>query len=167
MINYLIELTFLLYGGLLINQAQYLTCLILLVLSLVLITKGIKYKVSIIIAIVILLFITQYHRFFNYRVKVDNIILNEKNDVDDKDINEGFRSMAEKKQDLLIKKSERNAKIRRKKLIKETSKFYTNLPQSYVKNKEKIKKPSKNWGDALNKWSLLKENFFIILNSEK
>ena len=158
MINYLIELTFLLYGGLLIYQSQYLTCLILLVLSLVLITKGIKYKNSIIITIAVLLFITQYHRFF----KVNNDI-----DTKTEDINEGFKTMVEKKQDVRIKKSEKNAKIRRKKLVKETSKFYSNFPKSYVKNKEKIKKPSKNWGDALNKWSLLKENFFIILNSEK
>jgi hypothetical protein len=158
MINYLIELTFLLYGGLLIYQSQYVTCLILLVLSLVLITKGIKYKNSIIIAVVVLLFITQYHRFF--KVKTDT-------DTKNEDVNEGFKTMAEKKQDIRIKKSEKNAKIRRKKLVKETSKFYTNFPKTYNKNKEKINKRSKNWGDALNKWSLLKENFFIILNSEK
>ena len=58
MINYIVELTFLIYGLFLLSRAQYLTCLILLVLSLILVTKGFQYKISIIITIIILLFIT-------------------------------------------------------------------------------------------------------------
>ncbi len=171
MINYLYELAFLLYGGLLIHQKQYLVCLIMLVLSLILILKGFKYKSSIIMTIILLIFITQYHHYFKNKETRDKDLQISECDQTNTNINEGFASYykkttAEKKKDKMIRKSERNEKRRQKRLKKESSSFFTRYPKEYIKNKEKIDKPSKNWGDALNKWSLLKENFFIILNKE-
>lgn len=156
--KYLVELTFLLYGFFLITQAQYLTCLILLVLSFILVTKGFNYNTSIIFTIIFLLFITQYHRFFPYR---DRDILIE---VNNNEI-EGFKSKSEIKIiDTKIKKRQKRKKIRQKRLREENKKYYSNYPRRYIKNKMKIEKKSGSWGNALSKWSLLKENLFILLN---
>ena len=161
--KYLVELTFILYGFFLITQAQYLTCLILLVLSFILVTKGYNYNSSIIFTIIFLLFITQYHRFFPYRNREIND--SENLNTNDEDKIEGFKSKSEiKKMDKKIKSSEKRKSIRQKRLTEETKKYYSNYPRRYIKNKLKIKKKSPNWGASLRKWSLLKENFFILLN---
>ena len=73
MINYLVELIFLIFGFYLLNQSQYLTCLILLILSLILLTKGFKYKESIIITIIFIIFLTQYHTYFPDRQEKNEI----------------------------------------------------------------------------------------------
>jgi hypothetical protein len=162
--KYLVELTFILYGFFLITQAQYLTCLILLVLSFILVTKGFNYNTSIIFTIIFLLFITQYHRFFPYR---DRDILIEVNNNENRNNNEieGFKSKSEIKIiDKKIKKREKRKKIRQKRLREENKKYYSNYPRRYIKNKMKIEKKSGSWGNALSKWSLLKENLFILLN---
>ncbi len=158
--NYLVELTFLLYGIFLITQAQYLTCLILLVLSFILVIKGFNYNNSIIFTIIFLLFITQYHRFFPYRDRDNSNNENQNNNEI-----EGFKSKSEIKIiDKKIKKREKKEKIRQKRLQEENNKYYSNYPRRYIKNKMKIEKKSGNWGNALSKWSLLKENLFILLN---
>jgi hypothetical protein len=160
--KYLVELTFILYGFFLITQAQYLTCLILLVLSFILVTKGFNYNTSIIFTIIFLLFITQYHRFFPYRDR-DREVNNNEN-VNNNEI-EGFKSKSEIKIiDKKIKKREKRKKIRQKRLGEENKKYYSNYPRRYIKNKMKIEKKSGSWGSALGKWSLLKENLFILLN---
>lgn len=161
--NYLVELTFILYGFFLITQAQYLTCLILLVLSFILVTKGFNYNISIIFTIIFLLFLTQYHRFFPYRDRDREI------DIDNENGNnnaiEGFKSKSEIKIiDKKIKKREKRKKIRQKRFGEENKKYYSNYPRRYIKNKMKIEKKSGSWGNALSKWSLLKENLFILLN---
>jgi hypothetical protein len=162
--KYLVELTFLLYGFFLIMQAQYLTCSILLVLSFILVTKGFNYNTSIIFTIIFLLFITQYHRFFPYRDREVNINENENENNNNNKI-EGFKSKSEIKIiDNKIKKREKRKKIRQKRLKEENKKYYSNYPRRYIKNKMKIEKKSSSWGDSLRKWSLLKENFFILLN---
>jgi hypothetical protein len=160
--KYLVELTFLLYGFFLITQAQYLTCLILLVLSFILVTKGFNYNTSIIFTIIFLLFITQYHRFFPYRDR--DIEVNSNQNENNNEI-EGFKSKSEIKIiDTKIKKREKRKKIRQKRLMEENKKYYSNYPRRYIKNKMKIEKKSGSWGNALSKWSLLKENLFILLN---
>jgi hypothetical protein len=159
MINYIFELTFLLYGLFLLYKAQYLTCLILLVLSLILITKGFRYKESIIITIIFLLFLTQYHVYFPYR---EHYVNNEGKESNESI--EGFKSNAEKKEDARIRKQKRSEKKDRIRLKREIKSSYAGYPRRYIKNKMKIDKKSKDWSEALNKWSLLKENFFIILN---
>ena len=164
--KYLVELTFLLYGFFLITQAQYLTCLILLVLSFILVTKGFNYNTSIIFTIIFLLFITQYHRFFPYRDR-DKDFNNNGNGNGNGNNNqiEGFKSKSEIKIiDDKIKKREKRKKIRKKRLMEENKKYYSNYPRRYIKNKMKIEKKSGSWGNALSKWSLLKENLFILLN---
>jgi hypothetical protein len=158
--NYLVELTFILYGFFLIIQSQYLTCLILLVLSFILVTKGFNYNTSIIFTIIFLLFITQYHRFFPYRDR--NI---EDNSNENNNAIEGFKSKSEIKIiDNKIKKRKKKNQIRQKRLSEENKKYYSNYPRRYIKNKMKIEKKSGSWGNALGKWSLLKENLFILLN---
>ena len=72
--QYLVEITFLLYGLYLLHELQYLSLLILLVLSLILIMKGIQHKESLVITMVILLFTTQYHRYFPSRNNINNEI---------------------------------------------------------------------------------------------
>ena len=44
--------------------------------------------------------------------------------------------------------------------MEENKKYYSNYPRRYMK----IEKKSGSWGNALSKWSLLKENLFILLN---
>jgi hypothetical protein len=141
-------------------QSQYLTCLILLVLSFILVTKGFNYNTSIIFTIIFLLFITQYHRFFPYRDREVNINENKNNNEI-----EGFKSKSEIKIiDKKIKKRKKKEKLRQKRLEEENTKYYSNYPRRYIKNKKKIEKKSTSWGESLGKWSLLKENFFILLN---
>ena len=183
MINYLVELTFLIYGFYLLNQSQYLTCLILLILSLILFIKGFKYKESIIITIVIIIFLTQYHIYFPYRE-------NQNNNQNQNNALEGFKNSKtilerdgeeikiEIKDDKEIRKEnkerelkEKERKERRKKrkqdklLEIEEKKTYASYPTKYRKNIRKINETPKNWGDSLYKWKYLKENLFIILNS--
>jgi len=179
MINYLVEITFLIYGFYLLNQSQYLTCLILLILSLILFIKGFKYKESIIITIIILLFLTQYHIYFPYRETQNNnnnqnnsyegfkdnktiLEIDEKEIKDDKEI----RKENEERELKEKEKKERRKKRKQEKLLEiEERKTYANYPTKYRKNIRKINTKSKNWGDSLYKWKYLKENLFIILNS--
>ncbi len=169
MMNYIVELTFLLYGLLLLSNAQYLTCLILLILSLILIMKGFPYKNSIIITIVILLFITQYHTFFPSRDMKSYNNINNNGDDNSNDNNnsiEGFKTITEKKEDKEIKKNIKKEKRQKDRLDRELLKLYAGYPRRYIKNKMKLDKKSKDWGEALSKWSLLKENLFMIFNME-
>jgi hypothetical protein len=168
MINYIVETTFLLYGLLLLSNAQYLTCLILLILSLIFIMKGLPYKNSIIITIVLLLFITQYHTFFPSRDMKLNQYINEQNEYENENEKltqiEGFKTINEKKEEREFKKNIKKEKRQKARLDKELSKLYAGYPRRYIKNKMKIDKKSKDWGEALSKWSLLKENLFMIFN---
>ena len=162
--QYLVELTFLLYGLYLLSQYQYLTLLILLILSLILILKGVKHKESLIITIVFLIFITEYHKYFPFReTNNKNIIIENKNI-------ENFRSNIEDKK-LRAEKADRKRKRKERKKIKkrlqiEMKKNDSGLPIQYIKNKLKINESSDSLGSALSKWYLFKENFFILLNKD-
>jgi hypothetical protein len=153
--KYLVELTFFLYGLYLLNEAQYITFLILLVLATILMMKGIHHKESLVITIVFLLFITQYHRYFPYR---------------EDDTREHFRNNDEfEDEKYKAEKAERRKKRKERKKLKkrlevEMDKNNAGLPIQYIKNNLKIKEKSKSWGDALSKWYLFKENFMILLN---
>jgi hypothetical protein len=128
------------------------------------VTKGFNYNTSIIFTIIFLLFITQYHRFFPYRDRDILIEVNNNENTNNNEI-EGFKSKSEIKIiDKKIKKREKRKKIRQKRLREENKKYYSNYPRRYIKNKMKIEKKSGSWGNALSKWSLLKENLFILLN---
>jgi hypothetical protein len=177
--NYLVELTFFLFGLYLLLQSQYITLLILLFLSLILVSKGIQYKSSLLIPLVIILFITEYHRYFPYRQEIDNNKLNNANDIEDNsnDDNdnefieiEGFKTNQEDIKMKKIKKEVRKrAKSRKKvekRLEKEIKKNNAGMPKRYINNQVKIKKKSNNLSEAWDKWGLIKENLFIILNSD-
>jgi cell shape-determining protein MreC len=172
--NYLVELAFLLYGLYLLQEAQYLTLLILLLLSFILLSKGFKYKNSLIITIVILLFLTQYHRFFSSRHQIEQFNLKSTDEADQDEIEdiddyiEGFRNNSnDRKYNEILAAEKKKRKQRRKekkRLATEYKKFTASLPRSYIKNKKKIEKKPESWGDALSKWGILKENLFILLN---
>ncbi len=179
--NYLVELTFFLFGLYLLLQAQYITLLILLFLSLILVSKGIKYKASLLIPLVIILFITEYHKYFPYRQEIKNTTPNNNSNDSENDENidnidneiieiEGFKTNQE---DIKIKKIKKEVRERaksrkkiEKRLEKEIKKTNAGMPKRYINNQIKIKKKSNNLSEALDKWSLIKENLFIILNSE-
>jgi hypothetical protein len=160
--QYLVEITFLLYGLYLLHELQYLSLLILLVLSLILIMKGIQHKESLVITMVILLFITQYHRYFPSRNNINNEMI----------IQENFKSKSNSNdKKMIIEKAERKKKRNERKklkqrLEKEIAKSNSGLPIRYIKNKLKIDETSSSWGDSLSKWYLFKENFFILLNND-
>ena len=161
----LIEITLLIYGMYLLQHQQYLTLLILLILSLILIMKGINYKESVLVAIVVILFITQYHRYFPYREE-DIQIKKEDND----DGIENFRNKEYEDLKLKAEKAERRKKRKERKKIKmrvekEITKNESDLPIQYLKNKVKINKKPESWGEALSKWYLFKENFLLLLNN--
>ncbi len=181
--NYLVELTFFLFGLYLLLQAQYITLLILLFLSLILVSKGIKYKSSLLIPLVIILFITEYHKYFPYRQEIKNNTSNDienSNDLEnDENIDnienemieiEGFRTNQEdikmKKIKTEVRKRAKSRKKIEKRLEKEIKKTHSGMPKRYVDNQIKIKKKSNNLSEAWDKWGLVKENLFIILNSE-
>lgn len=179
MINYLVELTFLIYGFYLLNQSQYLTCLILLTLSLILFVKGFKYRESIIITIIILLFLTQYHKYFPYR-EIQNNNNNQNNsyegfknsktilEIDEREIKDDREIRKENKERELKEKEKKERRKKRKYerlLAIQERKTYANYPTKYIKNIRKINGKTKSWGDSLYKWKYLKENLFIILNS--
>ena len=173
MINYLVELIFLIFGFYLLKQSQYLTCLILLILSLILLIKGFKYKESIIITIIFIIFLTQYHIYFplkqteneieNYNNSLEGFKNNEKNKV--KHARNIKKEKLEKELLLKERKEKKKKKKQEKILDMEEEKSYSNFPKKYRQNVKKINKPSINWGEGLSKWNLLKENLFIILNS--
>jgi hypothetical protein len=174
--NYLVELVFLLYGLYLLQEAQFLSVLILLVLSFILLSKGFKYKTSLIITVAILLFLTQYHRFFPSRHYVEPFNLKSTDEADEDEIEsigdyiEGFRNNSNERKYAEIlateKKKRKNRKKEKKRLAAEYKKFTSSssMPRAYLKNKKKITKKPESWGDALSKWGLLKENLFIVLN---
>lgn len=172
--NYLVELVFLLYGLYLLQEAQYLTVLILLVLSFILLSKGFKYKNSLIVTVAILLFITQYHRFFPSRHPIEQFNLKSTDEADEDEMEEiidsieGFRNNSNDRKYAEIlaaeKKKRRQRRKGKKRLATQYKKFTSSLPRSYVKNKKKIDKKPESWGDALSKWGVLKENLFILLN---
>jgi hypothetical protein len=164
----LIEITFLVYGLYLLNKSQYLTLLILLVLSTILITKGIHHKESIFITIVFLLFITEYHKYFPYREAVDTEYI-ENNEPSQETQIENFKSKVDLK--FQAEKAERRKKLKEKKKIKkrlkiEMEKNTSNLPIQYLKNNIKINEKAKSWSESLSKWYLFKENLFILLNKK-
>ncbi len=187
--NYLVELTFFVFGLYLLSQSQYITLLILLFLSLILVSKGVQHKSTLLIPLIIVLFITEYHKYFPYRNEIKNKEYNSKDinnivgdgdddgyDDDNLDLNvdaiEGFsfKTNQEDKKLNKIKKAVRKImKTRRnnkKRLEKEIQKSNAGLPKRYIDNQIKIKKKSKNLSDALDKWSLLKENLYILLNND-
>jgi hypothetical protein len=155
--QYLIEITFLLYGFYLLSQSQYLSLLILLVLSLILIMKGVKHQESLIITIVFLLFISEYHRYFPIKET-------------EKIIQENFKSDPNERK-YKIEKAERKKKRKERKKIKarlekEMKKNDSGLPIRYIKNKMKIDETTNSWSESLGKWFLFKENFMILLNND-
>lgn len=164
----LIEITLLIYGMYLLQHQQYLTLLILLLLSFILIMKGINYKESVLIAIVFILFITQYHRYFPSRNDNDN---DNSTNIDKEDDGiENFRNRELEDLKLKTEKIERRKKRKERKKIKsrvekEISKNESDLPIQYIKNKVKIKKKAESWGESLGKWYLFKENFLLLLNN--
>ncbi len=172
--HYLVELVFLLYGLYLLQEAQYLTVLILLLLSFILLSKGFKYKNSLIITVVILLFLTQYHKYFPSRQPIETFKLKSTNEADEDEIEdigdyiEGFRNNSnDKKYTEIIaaeKKKRKKRKRDNKRLEMQYKKFTSSMPRAYLKNKKKIDKKPESWGDALGKWGLMKENLFILLN---
>jgi hypothetical protein len=172
--NYLVELVFLLYGLYLLQEAQYLTLLILLLLSFILLSKGFKYKNSLIITVVIILFLTQYHRFFPSRQPVETFTLKSTDEADEDEIEaigdyiEGFRNNPnDRKYAEIVANDKKKRKQRRKenkRLKNHYKKFTASMPRLYIKNKKKIDKKPESWGDALGKWRLMKENLFILLN---
>ena len=175
--NYLVELTFFLFGLYLLSQSQYITLLILLFLSLILVSKGVKHKSCLLIPLIIILFITEYHKYFPYRseIKTQSTYtgkkINSNIDYDNKfDDIEGFRSNQEDKKIKKIKKAVRKRmktrKNNQKRLEKEMQKSDAGLPKRYIENKIKIKSKSKNLSEAWDKWSLLKENLYILLNND-
>ena len=167
MINYLVELIFLIFGFYLLKQSQYLTCLILLILSLILLIKGFKYKESIIITIIFIIFLTQYHTYFPLKETENNSLEGFRND-EKKEVKHARDIKKEKleKELLLKEKKEKKKKKKQQKILDmEEEKSYANFPKKYRQNVKKINKPSLNWGEGLSKWNLLKENLFIILNS--
>lgn len=167
MINYLVELIFLIFGFYLLKQSQYLTCLILLILSLILLIKGFKYKESIIITIIFIIFLTQYHTYFPLKKTKNNSLEGFRND--EKNKVKHARNIKKEKLEKELSIKERKEKKRKKKQQKildmEEEKSYANFPKKYRQNVKKINKKSINWGEGLSKWNLLKENLFIILNS--
>lgn len=185
--NYLVELTFFVFGLYLLSQSQYITLLILLFLSLILVSKGVKHKSCLLIPLIIILFLTEYHKYFSYRseiktqdtdtVKKINSNIYYDNEYDDKEYDdnkfddiEGFRSNPEDKKIKKIKKAVRKRmktrKNNQKRLEKEMQKSDAGLPKRYIENKIKIKSKSKNLSEAWDKWSLLKENLYILLNND-
>jgi hypothetical protein len=180
--NYLVELTFFVFGLYLLSQSQYITLLILLFLSLILVSKGIQHKSSLLIPLIIILFITEYHKYFPYRNEIKNKENNDNyndnyNDLDDNDLYdnqldaiEGFKSNKEDKQINKIKKTVRKRmktrKNNKKRLEKEMQKSNAGLPKRYIDNQIKIKSKSKNLSEAWDKWTLLKENLYILLNTD-
>ena len=172
--KYLVELTFFLYGLYLLNEAQYITFLILLVLASILMMKGINHKESLVITIVFLLFITQYHRYFPYREErnTENLqnLQNLQNNNLENETTEHFKINVELEDEKYkAEKAERRKKRKERKKLKkrletEMDKNTVGLPIQYIKNNLKIKEKSKSWSDALSKWYLFKENFMILLN---
>ena len=159
--QYLVEITFLLYGLYLLQNAQYLSLLILLVLSLILVMKGVKHKYSLVLTMVILLFITQYHRYFPYREQIQ---------IQSQYVQENFKSDPSDRQ-LKIDKAERKKKRKERKKLKERlenemRKTDSGLPIRYIKNKLKIDEKTNSWGESLSKWYLFKENYLILLNND-
>ena len=160
----LIEITLLIYGMYLLQQQQYLTLLILLLLSLILIMKGINYKESVLISIVFILFITQYHRYFPYRDQ-DTQIKEEDNDGIENFRNRELEDLKLKSEKIERRKKRKERKKIKKRVESEISKNQSDLPIQYLKNKVKINKKAESWGDALGKWYLFKENFLLLLNN--
>jgi hypothetical protein len=114
---------------------------------------------------ILLLFITQYHVYFPYREQFKNNTNNiEYNNKEASENIEGFKTMAEKELDTKIKKDRKTEKKQKARLERELQKMYAGYPRRYIKNKMKLDSKSKDWGDALGKWSLLKENLFMIFN---
>jgi hypothetical protein len=172
--KFIVELLFLVYGLFLLQQAQYLTLLILLVLSFILVLKGFKYNHGVIISISILLFLTQFHRYYPYRDTsynyLENFDIEEEDDNNDNNKNENnmIEGFKVDKEIIKMKKEARKKRKERKKVEKRLKEEYTkatsNMPRRYLKNKKKIDKKTDTWGDGLKKWKYLKENFYIILN---
>ncbi len=165
----LIEITLLIYGIYLLQQEQYLTLLILLLLSLILIMKGVQYKESVLLAIVFILFITQYHRYFPYRNLDDNKEYENESQNNNNEIehfrNREFEDLKLKAEKIERRKKRKERKKIKKRLEKEISKNESNLPIQYLKNKVKINKKTDSWSDSLGKWYLFKENFLLLLNN--
>ena len=180
--NYLVELTFFVFGLYLLSQSQYITLLILLFLSLILVSKGVKHKSCLLIPLIIILFLTEYHKYFSYRSEIktqdtdtrkkNNSNIDYDNEYDDNKFDdiEGFKSNPEDKKIKKIKKAVRKRmktrKNNQKRLEKEMQKNDAGLPKRYIENKIKIESKSKNLSEAWDKWSLLKENLYILLNSD-
>lgn len=173
--NFLLEATVLLYGYYLLYNSQYITYLILIVMSMIFVLKGISYKESLLFTLIFVLFVTQYHKYFPYR---DEIIEYKKNNettiggfiteesiTQESDNKEGFKNSA----DLEIKKRAKKNRRSRKKIeknINTNSKSVNSIfNKRYIHNEKMINAPSKNMGDSWRKWARLKENFYIILNS--
>lgn len=161
----LIEITLLIYGIYLLQQHQYLTLLILLILSFILIMKGVNYKESVLIAIVFILFITEYHRYFPSREQYSEIKEEENNDGIENFRNTELEDLKLKAEKIERRKKRKERKKIKKRVEKEIAKNESNLPIQYLKNKVKINKKTNSWSESLGKWYLFKENFLLLLNN--
>uniref|UniRef100_A0A6C0E8M3 Uncharacterized protein n=1 Tax=viral metagenome TaxID=1070528 RepID=A0A6C0E8M3_9ZZZZ len=161
--NHLLEFTVLLYGLYLLYYRQYITYLILIVMSMVLVIKKINYKESLLFSMIFIIFVTQYHKYFPYR--------DTDKDRDDTLTSEGFKNktkgltLEEKKIIARAKKNRRSRKKIETNIKKHSSSINSLFPKRYVHNDKIISSPSQNMSDSWKKWARLKENFYIILNS--
>jgi len=167
--NYLLEITVLLYGSYLLYHSQYVTYLILIVMSMIFVLKGIKYQESLLFTLVFVLLLTQYHKHFPYR---DEIKDNERENEPTKegfeeglDTKEGFKSVADQELRLRAKKNRRSRKKIETNIAKNAKTLNSIFNKRYLHNEKIIDKQSKNMSDSWRKWGRLKENFYIIINS--
>lgn len=155
--NYLLEATVLLYGSYLLYHRQYITYLILIVMSMIFVLKGINYQESLLFTLVVVLFLTQYHKYFPYREEVQA----------EPEIQEGFEiklSRKDKEMKERARKNRRSRKKHEKNMEIHMSKLNSMYPRRYIHNKKLIDRRSETLSDSWRKWARLKENFFIILN---
>jgi hypothetical protein len=127
--------------------------------------KGVNYKESVLIAIVCILFITEYHRYFPSREQYSEIKEEENNDGIENFRNTELEDLKLKAEKIERRKKRKERKKIKKRVEKEIAKNESNLPIQYLKNKVKINKKTNSWTESLGKWYLFKENFLLLLNN--
>jgi hypothetical protein len=125
----------------------------------ILVIKRIDYKESLLVSMVVIIFITQYHKYFSYRVDVTG----------NPPYTEGFKNNGvtpDEKKIIARAKKNRRSRIKIEANIKKHSSNINSLfSKRYNHNDKIIDSPSENMSDSWKKWARLKENFYIILNS--
>lgn len=168
--NNLIEITTILYGLYLLKNQQYLTYLILVCMSMAFVINNVNYKESLLFSVIFLIILTQFHRYFPYREEVGSIPNSTINQTSSQPPKiEGFSKNKNTEQDIKDNEIKKRAKKRHKerkrlekKIDEAMKKSYSNFSRRYQHNMKKIKKPSENFTDVIDKWSRLKENFYLI-----